>query len=522
MHRQDGEPRYLHDLVTRLAVSAADRVVLADTQAALTGGELQAAVLKAERALRAQGIGAGDRIVLVGENAITLALIVFAASRIGAWVVLVNARLTESEIRRIAAHCGPRVLVFTSAASPSAAEHAARFAASALDGIADVDIAIEADAVAEPDEAAPALRVAALIYTSGTTGEPKGVMLSHAALLFVARTSGHMRRLAPTDRVYGIMPVTHVFGLASVFLGSLYHGARLDLVARFDAPAVARSFAEDGISIFQGVPTMYARFLELAERQGAPLAAPKLRYISAGGAPLDLGLKQRVEAMWGMPLHNGYGMTEMAPTVSMTRIDAPAADDTVGPALPGVDIEIRSPDSGQSLPAGEVGEICLKGPGAMLGYYRAADETARVLSASGWYRSGDLGRLDAAGNLYVVGRLKELIIRSGFNVYPPEVEGVLMAHPDVALAAVVGRRVVDKDGSNEEVIAFLEAKAGRKLDVADVAAFAAERLAPYKRPARYEVQAALPVTSAGKIRKSELHQLAQKLATSGDAARSGG
>jgi len=158
----------------------------------------------------------------------------------------------------------------------------------------------------------------------------------------------------------------------------------------------------------------------------------------------------------------------------------------------------------------------------MLGYYRAAEETARALSADGWYRSGDLGRLDETGNLYVVGRLKELIIRSGFNVYPPEVEGVLMAHPDVALAAVVGRRVVDRDGSNEEVIAFLEAKAGRTLEVADVAAFAAERLAPYKRPARYDVMTALPVTSAGKIRKSELHHLAQKLATNGDAAQSGG
>ncbi|MEZ5843583.1 MAG: class I adenylate-forming enzyme family protein [Hyphomicrobiaceae bacterium] len=516
-----GEPQgglcFLHDLVDRLAVFAADRAVIADSTGALTGGALHVAVTQAEHALRAAGLGAGDRIMLVAENSVALARLVFAASRIGAWIVLVNARLTEPEIRRIAAHAGPRALAFTSAASAAAAAHAARFAAAPLGSVAGVEIATLAEVAAEPDESDPARRVAALIYTSGTTGEPKGVMLSHASLLFVARSSGALRRLSPGDRVYGIMPVTHVFGLASVFLGSLAHGARLDLVARFDAADAARAFAEDGISIFQGVPMMYARFLELAERQGAPLAAPRLRYISAGGAPLDLGLKRRVEAMWGMALHNGYGMTEMAPTVSMTRMEAPAADDSVGPALPAVGIEIRSTETGNTLPPGEVGEICLRGPGAMLGYYRAPEETARAMSSDGWYRSGDLGRLDDVGNLYVVGRLKELIIRSGFNVYPPEVEGVLMLHPDVALAAVVGRKVVDRNGANEEVIAFIEAKAGRMPDIASVASFAAERLAPYKRPARYVVQPALPVTSAGKIRKSKLHHAAQSLGDLGDA-----
>lgn len=501
-----GAPRFLHEIVDRLAVVASERVVLRDASRAVGGAMLASAVEAAGLALTERGVRAGDRVVLVNENCIDLAVLIFALSRIGAWPVLVNARLTEPEIRRIVSHCDPRALVFTSAGSDAAAVHAVAFGAdydAALTGSA---IAVRADAMAEPAETDPTRAIAALIYTSGTTGEPKGVMLTHANLLFVARTSGSLRQLSSDDRVYGIMPVSHVFGLASVFLGSLYYAAELDLVARFDAAHAARAFAEDGISVFQGVPTMYARFLERAERDGAPLAAPRLRYISAGGAPLDLGLKQRVEAMWGLPLHNGYGMTEMAPTVTMTRMQAPARDDAVGPALPGVEVAIAAAESGMVLAAGEVGEIRLKGPGTMRGYYRAPEETARVLTSDGWYRSGDLGRLDAAGNLYVVGRLKELIIRSGFNVYPPEVEGVLMLHPDVALAAVVGRSVVDRDGANEEVIAFIEPKAGRTLDTVELAAFVAARLAPYKRPAIFVVRAALPVTSAGKIRKAELQR----------------
>jgi long-chain acyl-CoA synthetase len=251
---------------------------------------------------------------------------------------------------------------------------------------------------------------------------------------------------------------------------------------------------------------MYARLFELADRRGAPLPAPRLRYLSSGGAPLDIGLKQRVEAMWGLPLNNGYGLTEASPTVATTRVENPANDDSVGPPLPNVELRIADPATGRALSARDIGEIWVRGPGVMKGYYAAPEETAKTITSEGWLKTGDLGRLDAAGNLYVVGRLKELIIRSGFNVYPPEVEAVLSLHPDVGIAAVVGKKVE----GNEEVVAFLEPKPGRTIDTEAVRAIATERLAPYKRPSRYVVQA-LPVSSAGKIRKAELARLVDGL-----------
>jgi long-chain acyl-CoA synthetase len=249
------------------------------------------------------------------------------------------------------------------------------------------------------------------------------------------------------------------------------------------------------------VPAMYARMLALAgERGGCP--APALRYISSGGAPLDVGLKQRVEALWGLPLHNGYGLTETAPTVSTTDIDNPAGDDSVGPVVPGVELSIRAIEDGRHLSAGDVGEIWIRGPNVMKGYYRDPEATAAAMTPDGFFRSGDLGRMDGDGNLYVVGRLKELIIRSGFNVYPAQVEGVLCQHPDVMLAAVVGRP--SPGGANEDIVAYVQPVRGRNPDEDALGAFVAERLAPYKRPTRYIFMDELPATAAGKVLKARL------------------
>jgi long-chain acyl-CoA synthetase len=244
---------------------------------------------------------------------------------------------------------------------------------------------------------------------------------------------------------------------------------------------------------------MYARLVALAEARGG-LSAPHLRYISSGGAPLDVGLKARVEALWGINLHNGYGLTETAPTVTTTRIEAPADDESTGPAIPDVDLRIAGPD-GKPVETGGVGEIEVRGRLVMKGYYHAPEDTAATITPDGYLKSGDLGRLDARGHLYVVGRAKELIIRSGFNVYPPEVEGVLTTHPDVAVAAVLGRKTGD---GNEEVVAFLQPKAGRTIDMDAIRAHAAERLAPYKRPCDYRIMAELPAAATGKLLKHKL------------------
>ncbi|HEX6143131.1 MAG TPA: AMP-binding protein [Geminicoccaceae bacterium] len=491
---------WVGDSLAYWAAAAPGRIALGDRLATLTYAGAERAVEAARARLEALGVRPGDRVLIVLENSVLAAVAILAACRLRAWAVPLNARLSPREVDAVRAHCTPRLTVYASGASREASAHAERHGAGddPLLGRFGGQVAPMPDAGAEPVEATPDRQVAALIYTSGTTGAPKGVMLTHDNLGFISGRSSTCRRLSPADRVYAVLPVSHVFGLASVMLGTLYQGGRLDLVPRFVPEEVARALEEDGITVFQGAPQMHARLLALAKSRGRPVAAPTLRYATAGGAPLDLALKRQIEAMWGIPLHNGYGLSEASPTVATTEIDRPVADHSVGPPLPDVELRIAGPD-GEELPVGQVGEIRVRGRLVMKGYYRDHEQTRAAVTADGWLRTGDLGRLQG-GQLYVEGRLKELIIRSGFNVYPPEVESVLTSHPDVALSAVLGRPVE----GNEEVVAFVQPVPGRRLDLQELRAFVEPRLAPYKRPSAYHVMDELPATATGKLQKARL------------------
>jgi acyl-CoA synthetase (AMP-forming)/AMP-acid ligase II len=327
-------------------------------------------------------------------------------------------------------------------------------------------------------------------------------MLSHRSLLFVAAVSSRLRGLVPADRAWGVLPISHVYGLTSVMLGTLSAGACLHLAPRFTPEGMLAAIRDDGLSIVQGVPAMYARLLELV---GADARLPsRLRFAYAGGSPLDPALKASVERLLGVPLHNGYGLSEAAPTVSQTRLDAPRADTSVGQPIPGVEARVVDKD-GRAVAEGDAGELWVRGPNLMRGYYRDPAATNAALRPGGWLNTGDMARRDADGALFIVGRTKELIIRSGFNVFPLEVETVLNAHPGVTQSAVVGRTVAD---GNEEVIAFVHPDPRRPPDEAELRAWAAERLAPYKRPARIVMMDALPAAANGKVLKHVLKQRA--------------
>jgi acyl-CoA synthetase (AMP-forming)/AMP-acid ligase II len=439
--------------------------------------------------LRQLGVQAGERVMLVSENCIAQVGALFAIASLDAWSVNVNARLTGPELEAIREHCGARLVLYTAAASPDAAAHATQ-AGARVHAHGGLMASLHADG-AEPEPAAKQ-PIAALVYTTGTTGKPKGVMLSHRNLLFVAAVSSRLRGLAPGDVAYGVLPISHVYGLTSVLLGTLYAGACLRLEARFTPRAMLDAIRGGALTIVQGVPAMYARLLELCALDGvqAPLAST-LRFAYAGGSPLDPLLKREVESLLGVPLHNGYGLTEAAPTVSQTRLDAPRADTSVGQAIPGVEVRVDAPD----------GQLFVRGPNVMQGYYRDPAGTAAVLSQDGWLDTGDLARQDPDGALFIQGRSRELIIRSGFKVYPLEVETVLNAHPAVTQSAVVGR--VQEDG-NEEVVAFVQAAAGSVLSADALNDWAAARLAPYKRPARIVFMEALPAAASGKVLKHRL------------------
>ncbi len=444
-----------------------------------------------------EGVGSGDRVLVVAENCLTVAVAIFAASRIGAWAVPVNARMAPQELDRIVTHADPAMVLFTSGASTEAAAHAERFEARPMEAGTGPIHVLRRDGTS-PDVTADGTEgVAVLLYTTGTTGDPKGVMLSHGNLLYAAQASSELRNLAPGDRVYGALPLTHVFGLASMLMAAAYAGATVQLAARF-SPAALYQALREGITVLPAVPQMHALLMAYAAEYGHErLENAALRYVSSGAAPLDPAWKRKAEGFYGIALQNGYGMTESTAGVSGTRNAMGLADISVGPALPGVEIALDESVGGEP----GVGEVLTRGPHVMKGYFRNPSETAKAVSAEGWLRTGDLGKIDENRHLHIVGRCKELIIRGGFNVYPPEVEAALNDHPAVVQSAVIGRR---GEGGNEDILAFVQVTQTGAVEVAELREFVSGRLSNYKRPSVILLVGALPASASGKILKHKL------------------
>lgn len=504
-----GLPASIDAIPRAVAARTPGAPALAEAGHTVTYRALVDAVDRHAALLRGLGVRRGDRVLLASENCAAQVALIFAASTVGAWIVNVNPRLTAPELDGIAVHSGARIALYTAGVSAEAAAHAARAGAQACPGFDGLMAGPRNDdCMPEADDDDP---VAALVYTTGTTGQPKGVMLSHRSLLYVAAVSSRLRGLVPQDRAWGVLPISHVYGLTSVMLGTLSAGACLQLAPRFAPQEMLAAIRDEGLTIVQGVPAMYARLLALPGIAGtrSPLHLPsRLRFAYAGGSPLDPQLKERVEALLGTPLHNGYGLTEAAPTVSQTRLDAPRADTAVGLPLPGVEVRLVDRHGNDLAGDGTPGELWVRGPNLMRGYYREPALSAAALRPGGWLNTGDMATRAADGALSIVGRSKELIIRSGFNVFPLEVETALNSHPGVTQSAVVGRPCAD---GNEEVVAFVQPAPGEAPAPDELAAWAAARLAPYKRPARIVALAALPAAPSGKVLKHVLAKMALEL-----------
>ncbi|WP_321869367.1 class I adenylate-forming enzyme family protein [Paraburkholderia tropica] len=499
--------RKISDIARHWAQTTPDATAIREEGRETGFGQLWQNVEAAQRFLREQGVGTGDRVMVVAENCSAVIALLFALSEIGAWPAIVNARLSEREIETIRAHCGPRLVLFTHAASPDALRHGVRHRAKEIapEGLGPLMMA-DADPAATREPEALAHEVALLIYTSGTTGQPKGVMATHRGLLHFARVSATSREMSAADCAYAVMPMSHIFGLATLLLATFEAGASLHLAARFSAEEVVRALTAAEISILQGVPTMFTRIVAYVREHGGAVSAPRLRYLYTGGGPLDPTLKQQVETLFGMPLHHGYGMTEYAGSLFITRMDRPRKDVSSGQIVEGAELRVVGPD-GHEVARGEAGELWVRGPGVMRGYYREPRLTEEAIDADGWLKTGDLGRLEADGALFIVGRSKDLIIRSGFNVYPIEVESVINTYDAVRLCAVVGR--TDAEG-NEEVVAFVEPKEGATLDIDALQRYIGERLSPYKRPAQIVPIDMIPTTASGKLQKQPLRELAAR------------
>ncbi|MDO6523531.1 class I adenylate-forming enzyme family protein [Shimia thalassica] len=486
----------IHDFVSHAAARKPDGLgVISQDDSQTTWKGLQAASEDARNRLQEIGVKPGDRVVLCFENSIEVLAFMLGTSQLGAASVVVNARLTGPELERIIAHSDPSAIMFSIGSSSAASDHAKVHGALNISGaFGEVALCPRENSQPETDFE----DVAVLLYTSGTTGHPKAAMLTHDNLINAAKASADVRGMQEGDVTYLALPLSHIFGLVTILAICFAQGtARLE--TRFD---VKRLYAalQDDVTLLPAVPQMHAHLFHYARANDMPrYSRGLLRYVSSGGAPLDPAWKREAEAFYGLPLQNGYGLTECAAGVCATRNDLGDPDISVGRAMLGSELSLDMTAVG-AHPEEGIGEILIGGPQVMKGYFRDAAQTADVLTSEGWFRSGDLGRFDEEGRLHIAGRTKELIIRSGFNVYPVEVEAILTEHPDVIVAGVVGRKME----GNEEVLAFVKTAPESGLTEAVLKDFVHGQLAPYKRPERIIVAHDLPAAPTGKILKAKL------------------
>ena len=482
---------YLPDWLARRATLHPERPALITPGRTYSFGELNAWADAVAHQLRALGLAPGERVAILAHNGPTYAAVLHATPRCGTVLVPLNTRLAPAELAWQLADCGASLLLYDAAHATVVANlnEVAKLELEALE-VQPSTISLQPTAC-QINLAAPHT----LIYTSGTTGQPKGAMLTAGNHWWSATASALNLGLHDDDRWLAVLPLFHIGGLAILLRGAIY-GMPVVLPARFDPAAAVRSLETDGITITSLVAIMLQRMLDVGTNRPWPR---HFRCALLGGGPAPQPLLERCAAQ-GLPVVQTYGMTETA-SQAVTLAPADALRKLGAAGLPLLPLDLQLELDGRAAAVGEVGEICLRGPMLTPGYHGRPEATAAALR-DGWFHTGDLGYRDAEGYLYVVERRSDLIISGGENVYPAEVEAVLLAHPAVAEAGVVGTA----DSRWGQVpIAFLVPRAGVPLpEEAELLSFCRGRLAAYKVPQRLIITAELPRTASGKLRRNEL------------------
>ncbi|MGB1250944.1 MAG: long-chain-fatty-acid--CoA ligase [Candidatus Promineifilaceae bacterium] len=343
---------------------------------------------------------------------------------------------------------------------------------------------------------------AVILYTSGTTGQPKGAELSHSNMVMNARLSDNMFQAAEHDIHLITLPLFHSFGQTVQMNAGFYNKATISLLPRFDPEAALGIIQRDNVTIFAGVPTMYWAMLNIPDAEtkfDLAKIASHLRICSSGGSAMPVEVMKAFEEKFDVIILEGYGLSETSPVATFNPSDGIRKAGSVGIPVWGVQIKLVD-ENDNDVAQGELGEICIKGHNIMKGYYNRPEATAEVM-AGGWFHSGDIGRIDEDGYIYIMDRVKDMIIRGGFNVYPRELEEVLLTHPAVSLAAVIG---IPHESYGEEVKAYLILKEGASATEDEIRAWCKENMAAYKYPRLIEFRTELPMTATGKILKREL------------------
>ena len=525
-------------LFDRAAAAFTNRPALSFEGRRWTYGELAALVDRATAGLQRLGLRPGDKLGLCLPNTPYFVVFYYAALKTGAVVVNYNPLYVMRELRHQVEDSGTTTMVVPDLAAiydkVAEIESLQRLIvcpfADALPTVKGIAFSIlkrkmlarpvygerivpysQIVASRAPPDPVPIdpSDVAVLQYTGGTTGRPKGAILTHANLSINAQqTTHHMPSMRPgEEKMVGVLPFFHVFAMTSILNGGLSVGCELILHPRFQIDSMMRSLVRDKPTIMHAVPTIYNAIATAAERKHVDLSS--LRVCVSGGAPLPAELRERFEKMTGCRIIEGYGLTEASPAVTSNPPDGIIRPDSVGITLQGTMIEIRSLDDiNRILPAGERGEICVRGPQVMKGYLNREQET-RDAFIDGALRSGDVGYLDADGYLFVTDRIKDLIICSGHNVYPRVIEDALYEHPAVAEAVVLG---VPDSYRGQAPLAFVTLRAGEFRTGDELRDFLRDKISPIEMPVRVEIRTSLPKTVVGKLSRKEL--LEEAIATS--------
>jgi len=439
--------------------------------------------------------GVGIMLPNVAEFAVTY----YGVLRAGGTVVPMNPLLREREVEYYVGDSGARLL-FT---WHQVADEAARGAkAAGAETVVVAPGALEEILADFPPDSQAVSRAgqdtAVVLYTSGTTGKPKGAELTHANLgTNAAVTAATLLHLGPEDVVMGCLPLFHSFGQTCGLNTAVAVGAALTLITRFDPARALQIIDRDRVTVFEGVPTMYAAMLAVPNRGDFDVSS--LRVCVSGGAALPVEVLRGFEEAFGCVILEGYGLSETSPVAAFNHPDRERKPGSIGTPIEGVQMRVVDGE-GRDVPVGEVGEIAIRGHNIMKGYWRQPEATAEAVP-DGWFRSGDLARMDEEGYFFIVDRKKELIIRGGYNVYPREVEEVLYEHPAVAEAAVVG---IPHQSLGQEVGAAVALKPGAQATPEEIRDYVKGQLAAYKYPRHVWIVDALPKTATGKILRREV------------------
>ena len=494
------------NLATIIDSHPAERVALVSHGRETTYGDLRGSTAALRAELSALGVGKGHVVALLCSNTPYFVISYLAAVGVGAVVAPLNPTSPAPEIEREIGTLKPSIVVLepSAMAAWSAVGANAKVSVRAvmateghgIDGAHTLDEVFTSGGSAPVVELEPAAP-AAYLFTSGTAGSPKVAVLSHGNLLSNIEQSLESEHISADDVVLGVLPAYHIFGLNVMLCATLAGGARVVLVQRFDPVSALETIETRGITVVMGAPTMWMAFSQITDDH--PGAFRTVRLALSGAAKLPESTAHALVEKFGVEVSEGYGLTEASPAVT-NAIDLPFMPGSIGRPLKGVEVRVVD-ENGEDVLVGDPGEIWVRGPNVFHGYLNDPEATARVLTADGWLRTGDIAVIDEHGNLFMVDRIKDLIIVSGFNVYPGEVEDVIRTHPAVADAAVVG---TPHPHTGEAVRAYVVLRDGTHLDEDALVDHCRRNLARYKSPSKVLFVPELPRNISGKLQRYSL------------------